>query len=201
MTTNRTQIIARSRVVGLGLPRRRIARVIGILWLMPLLTGPGIVFGAAPTGSYSVNLTWDRSPSLGVAGYRIYYGPASGNYTNSVVVGNVTSNSVPGLVGGGMYFFTVVAFDASSVESLPSNEIIFVPGIATLRISIAANRRAVLTVFGPVGRTYEIQAAQTLGTWAAIGTGTIGTNGSFSFTDTNVPGFLRRFYRTRDTQP
>lgn len=175
--------------------------MLGILWLRTLLTGSGVVFGAAPTGGYSVNLAWDRSPSLGVAGYRIYYGPASGNYTNNVRAGNVTSNSIPGLAGGGTYFFTVVAYDASGVESLPSNEIIFIPGIATLRISIAANRSAILTVSGPVGRTYEIQAAQTLGTWAVIGTGTIGMNGSFSFTDTNAAGIPRRFYRTRDTQP
>ncbi len=201
MTTNRTQIIARTGVVGWGLPQRRIASALGILWLTTLLTGSGVVFGAAPTNGYNVKLAWDRSPSLGVTGYRIYYGPASGNYTNSVMAGNVTSNSITGLAGGGMYFFTVVAYDASGVESLPSNEIIFVPGIATLRISIAANRRAVLTVFGPVGRTYEIQAAQTFGTWTVIGTRTIGTNGSFSFTDTNAPGFPRRFYRTRDTQP
>jgi hypothetical protein len=201
MTTNRTQIVARTGVVRWGLPRRRIASVLGILWLTTLLTGPGVVFGAAPTGGYSVKLTWDRSPSLGVAGYRIYYGPASGNYTNSVMAGNVTSNSIPGLTGGGTYFFIVVAYDAGGVESLPSNEVIFVPGIATLRISIATNRRAILTVIGPVGRTYEIQAAQPPGTWAVIGTGTIGANGSFSFTDTNAPGFPRRFYRTRETQP
>ena len=194
--------MARPEVVGRGLPSLRFARRISICWLFILCVGLGTSFGAVPPPStYSVNLAWDQSPSLGVAGYRIYYGGATGNYSNSVVAGNVTSNSISGLTGGGTYFFTVVAYDASGVESVPSNEIIFVPGIATLRISIAANRRAVLTVIGPVGRTYEIQAAQTLGTWAVIGTGSIGPNGSFSFTDTNAAGFPKRFYRTRATQP
>jgi hypothetical protein len=189
-------------LVGWGLPLLRLAHVSRVIWLTILFAGFGTSFGAGvPPITYSVNLAWNRSPSLGVAGYRIYYGPVSGNYTNSVMAGNVMSNSIPGLTGGGTYFFTVVAYNAGGMESLPSNEIIFVPGIATLRISIAANRRAILTVFGPVGRTYEIQAAQTFGTWAVIGTGTIGTNGSFSFTDTNAPAFPRRFYRTRDTQP
>lgn len=195
---NRTRLAA----VGCGWPILGPARVSGFIWLTILLTGLGTGFGATLPGTYSVNLAWNRSPSLDVVGYRIYYGGAAGKYSNSVVLGNVTSNSVPGLAGGVTYFFAVVAYNASGIESPPSNEIMFVPGRATLRISIPANRRAVLTVIGPAGRTYEIQAAPTpTTTWAVIGTVTIGTNGSVSFTDTNAPGFPKRFYRTRDTQP
>ena len=189
-------------LVSWGLNILRRACRSGVIWITILLTGAGASFGAvAPPSTYSVKLVWDRSPSLDVVGYRIYFGGESGNYSNSVEAGNLTSNSVSGLTGGSTYFFAVVAYNTSGAESAPSNEIIFVPGIATLRISIAANRRAVLTVFGPVGHTYEIQAAQTLGTWVVIGTVTTDTNGSVSFTDTNAPGFPKRFYRTRDTQP
>ena len=49
---------------------------------------------------------------------------------------------------------------------------------------------------GPVGHTYEIQATQDFKTWTVIGTVTVGTNGSFIFTDTNAASFSRRFYRT-----
>lgn len=192
--------MARTKVVGWGLPTLNCARLRSVIGIIILLTGIGAGFGALPASTYGVNLAWDRSPSVGITGYRIYFGPTSKSYTNSVAVGNVTSNLVTGLVAG-TYFFTVVAYDANGIESLSSNEIMVVPGLATLRIGISANRRAVLTLLGPAGHTYEILAAQTLGAWAVIGTVTIGTNGSVGFTDTNAPIFPKRFYRTRDTQP
>src|SRR5712671_1390866 len=45
----------------------------------------------------SVTLAWDPSPSGGVAGYNVYYGPASGTYTNMVTAGNATNATVSGL--------------------------------------------------------------------------------------------------------
>ena len=192
--------MARPAVVGWSRPSINRCRWSGILGVAILLLGAGLLFGAAPPSTYTVNLAWDRSPSVEVTGYRIYYGIASGNYSNSVVTGNVASNSVAGLVGGVTYFLAVTAFDAAGVESPPSNEIRYAPGLATVQISLAANRRAVLTVRGLSGHIYEIQAAQTLATWTVIGTVTVGTSGSVSFTDTNAPNFRNRFYRTRDTQ-
>ena len=38
----------------------------------------------------SVTLAWDASPDASATGYRVYYGGASGVYTNSATVGNVT---------------------------------------------------------------------------------------------------------------
>ena len=69
-----------------------------------------------------------------------------------------------------------------------------VPGVQ-LRVTPA--RQFVLTVNGPIGHTYDIQATQDLKTWTVIGTVTMGTNGLSVFTDTNAASFSRRFYRTR----
>jgi Fibronectin type III domain len=151
----------------------------------------------------SVILAWDASPSAEATGYRIYYGAASGNYTNSVTVGNVTSNTFPGLVVGATYSFAVVAYNSIGLESIFSNEIIYtVPGgLAKLQIVIAANKQAILTVTGRASHAYEIQTTTNLNTWTILGTVTTGASGSANYTNTNAGSFSKRFYRTRDTAP
>jgi fibronectin type 3 domain-containing protein len=71
----------------------------------------------------------DGSVIIDLAGYRIYYGTASGNYTGSInVVGkNSTSMPVTTLVSTvpapGTYYIVVTAYDSSGIESNYSNEI------------------------------------------------------------------------------
>lgn len=175
----------------------RVIRIFGGILLLVLLHSHAM----ALSNSYSVTLAWAASPSAGVTGYRVYYGAASGNYSNSVTVGNVTTNSVPGLLSGVTYFFAVAAFNAGGVESPLSNEIRFVPGLPTIRIRVTAAGQAVLTVQGLIGHTYDIQATQDLKTWSVLGAVTLGDSGAASFTNSNTAGFSRRFYRTRDTMP
>ena len=79
------------------------------LWLTNALAG-------------DVRLAWTASISTNVVGYKIYYGPASGVYTNTVAVGNTTNAAVTGLVEGVTYYFAATAFDDSGVESQFSNE-------------------------------------------------------------------------------
>ena len=169
----------------------------GILFLTLLHNNPGQVLSATPPGPYSVALTWDRSPDSSVTGYRVYYGGASGDYTNGVTLGNVTSNTVSGLVSGVTYFFAIVAYNATGLESSLSNEISFVPGLARVGVRMTSNRQAVLTVKGLIGQTYDILATQTFGTWTVIGSVTLGAAGSMEFTDVNAANFPRRFYRTK----
>ncbi len=184
-----------SRIAGLG-------RVLGIILSVALLHSPVKAFSAVVPVP-SVTLGWDASPSTDVTGYRIYFGAGSRNYTNSIMVGNVTSNSIPGMVIGATYYFTVVAYNAIGLESIFSNEIIYtVPGgLAKLQVLVAANKQAILTVTGKVGHTYEIQATADLKTWTILGTVTLGASGSANYTNTNAGSFPKRFYRTRDTAP
>ena len=154
----------------------------------------------ALAGSYNVSLTWIASASPAVIGYRVYYGVASGNYSNSVVAGNFTTNTVSGLANGINYFFAVTAYTAGGVESPFSNEISFVPG-PTLGIRVLSNRQVILTVKGLVNHTYEILATQDFKIWTRIGTAVVGTSGSLDFTDPNAAMLSKRFYGTRDLQP
>ncbi|MEZ5329519.1 MAG: HYR domain-containing protein [Verrucomicrobiales bacterium] len=77
--------------------------------------------GASAMGS--VLLAWDANPEPDIAGYRVYYGEAAGIYPNSTDVGNVTTAKISGLEVGRRHCFVVVAYNASGLESLPSEEV------------------------------------------------------------------------------
>lgn len=71
-------------------------------------------------------VAWDaNAPEDNVAGYRLYYGLESGNYINSIDVGNVTHYALRDLIIGVTYFSAVTAYNECGLESLFSNEISF----------------------------------------------------------------------------
>ena len=75
--------------------------------------------------------TWTPNTETTLAGYKIYYGTAAGNYTKSVdqgmarIVDGKAQGSVPGLTEGTPYYFVCVAYDADGYESGPSNEVVW----------------------------------------------------------------------------
>ncbi len=83
--------------------------LIGV-FLTALLPVPGI---AAP----SVTLAWDPCPDPTAAGYNLYYGPGSRNYTNIVDAANTTSISVSNLVPGATYYFAATTYNSVGLES------------------------------------------------------------------------------------
>ena len=52
-----------------------------------------------------------------IANYKIYYGLASGMYTNAVSAGTATTLSISSLVGGRTYYFVATALDTFSPAS------------------------------------------------------------------------------------
>lgn len=78
----------------------------------------------------SVALAWDASPDADVLGYRVQLGTASGTYSQSVDVQNVTSATVSSLIDGTTYYFAVTAYNSSYGESVASNEVVYLtPGL------------------------------------------------------------------------
>jgi hypothetical protein len=179
----------------------RLTRILtGILFLV-LLHHPIQTLGATFPGWYSVVLGWDGSPSPEVVSYNAYYGAASRIYTNSIVVGNVTSVIVPGLVPGVTYFFAITAVDAEGLESDFSDEVSYTRANQGVQIRAGAVGLPILTVTGQIGHTYDIEATEDFTAWSVVGTVTPGTNGSLQFIDTNAANRARRFYRTRHAEP
>ncbi len=183
------------------LPRfTRITRLMkgmaGILMAL-LFQSTGEVRGQTSQGSYLVKFTWNASTSTDVTGYRIHYGTASGTYTASIAVGNVTSGTVTGLAEGVTYHFAVSAFNASGSVSGYSNEVSFKPGLHTSQIRTTTIGECVLFVRGLIGRQYDIEASPDLKTWTLIDSVMMPEGGLLEFSDPDTAGFPRRFYRTR----
>jgi Fibronectin type III domain len=154
----------------------------------------------------SVTLGWQQTADPNAVGYNIYYGPATHDYTNMISVGNVTSVTIGGLVEGATYYFAATTYNAQGQESGFSSEVVYVVPIvaATNMVAVVQLRSGsagqfILTVTGPSGQSYDIQATQDFKAWTVIGTVTVGAGGSLDFTDTNAANFPQRFYRTQET--
>ncbi len=63
------------------------------------------------------------SPSFNVAGYKIYYGSSSGNYTSTIPVGKTTRYCFTDELDPGTSYFVVTAYDSNGNESVYSNEV------------------------------------------------------------------------------
>jgi hypothetical protein len=73
--------------------------------------------------SFQLTLTWDPNNDLDIAGYKIYYGTITRNYTFKVDVGKYESVTISGLEPGKTYYFAATAYDLSGNESGFSDEI------------------------------------------------------------------------------
>jgi hypothetical protein len=98
-------------------PIQRRARIRPALSAFALL-----VLLANPVHAGTVTLAWDPN-SDPVAGYILFYGTASGTYTTSVDCSTATLWSVAGLTDGQQYYFALVAYNASGLQSSLSNEV------------------------------------------------------------------------------
>ncbi len=188
---------------------RRAQRANDILRWPFKITGPtkflgGLLILAALSttvqAGQSVTLAWNRNSNTNVAGYNIYYGGVSGAYTNMVNAGNATNATISGLVLGTTYYFVATSYSSLNVQSPFSSEVSYAVSTASpkVRLLVTPTRQFILTVTGPIGHTYNIQATQDFKTWTVISTVTMGASGSLNFTDTNAASFSRRFYRAQD---
>ncbi|MGA2281384.1 MAG: Ig-like domain-containing protein [Verrucomicrobiota bacterium] len=71
----------------------------------------------------SVTLVWNASTDPSVVGYNVYYGGASGAYTNEICAGNATNATISGLVEGTTYYFAATTYAVSGRESPFSSEV------------------------------------------------------------------------------
>jgi fibronectin type 3 domain-containing protein len=90
------------------------------------LTPAVIGLAASPKSTMTLTLTWAASTSTNVASYQIYYGTTSGNYTQIIAAGKVTTATITGLAPGATYYLAATSTDDAGLESLYSNEIVFV---------------------------------------------------------------------------
>lgn len=71
----------------------------------------------------SVTLAWDPNQEADIAGYRLHYGASSGNYTDSVDVGNKTQHTLSLPDDGKTYYCAATVYTVAGLESDFSNEV------------------------------------------------------------------------------
>ena len=160
-------------------------------------------FGASPLAPQNVTLAWNPSASSSIAGYRLYLGGASGNYTNTIDAGNNTSVTASNLVAGVTYFFAVTAYDTIGLESAFSTELSYTtPNSAKLHISSPHSKAVVLSGSAPGGYQYDVLRASGLSaSWSRIGSVTVSNNGTFLFSDSVLTNGYPQYYRLRQISP
>lgn len=95
-----------------------------------------LLFCLSPLGinlghAAEVTLSWDKNAESDVAGYKVFSGTSSGNYTNSIDVGNWTTCTISGLQEGKTYYYAAKAYNTAGQESGFSNEVSYSPPIKT----------------------------------------------------------------------
>jgi hypothetical protein len=88
------------------------------------------------TDAASVTLAWDPNSEPDVAGYKLYYGKASGTYESVVDVGNQTTYTILGFLDRETCYFAVMAYNVYGLESGFSDEVSY-PGPPSVTISLS----------------------------------------------------------------
>jgi fibronectin type 3 domain-containing protein len=106
---------------------------------------------ATPTG---VILTWNRSPDVGVKGYRLHCGLTSGrNYSRFVDAGNSTTYTLSNLIPGKTYYCVVTAYNAAGKEGPQANEISF--AVPPSKAAAIVSSKVTLAWDKPLGRAVK----------------------------------------------
>jgi hypothetical protein len=162
-----------------------------------LIALSALIIGSHYAAAASVSLAWSQSSDTNVVGYNVYYGTASGVYTNNVTVGNSPNATISNLVPGITYYFAAAAFDALGNQGALSNETQFiVPGLLTL--SAGANPGDPMVIKFPVAPNhwYEVQASVDLNSWTTLWQTDVATSNDWvQFSDPDASLFPSRFYR------
>lgn len=154
----------------------------------------------------SVKLSWDANSEPDVVGYRVYYGVASGTYTDRVDVSAVTTAEVSGLLVGANYYFVVVAFNQAGVESDFSDELMLLTKAASLPVGAVPaqiggfsridGKTMSFDIVGGAGASeLRIYGSSDLKEWELLETVSGDVSTKVLVQDPNALGSPSRFYR------
>jgi hypothetical protein len=158
-------------------------------------------WASAPSTS-TVTLTWEASPDTNVTGYKIYYGTASGVYTQTASPDTVTQATIAGLTPGVTYFFVATALDVSGLESDYSPECAFAMPALLPELSLSRAGTSFVLRWSTNCPDYTLQWSSALQQnngfvdgWTDL-TSSPATSGSY-FTYTDTTAAARRYYRLK----
>ena len=97
--------------------------------LLVLLACLFLAFAATPASAVQLLLAWDAPVQAdgtlvpNVAGYKLYVGSQSGQYSTVITVGLTTTYTATNIPTGQTYYVAVTAYTTTGIESAFSNEI------------------------------------------------------------------------------
>lgn len=104
--------------------------LVSLIKILPvlLLAAAAIPLGLAsaaitPPSGKSLTLAWNPNPEPNLQGYRVYVGTVTGQYSQILSAGAVTSFQISQLQVGQTYYFAVAAVDGAGLESPRSTEL------------------------------------------------------------------------------
>ncbi|HEX9023545.1 MAG TPA: fibronectin type III domain-containing protein, partial [Geobacteraceae bacterium] len=128
--------------------KNRTALAVIIGYLVFAFNTPALFAGNSQLSWTPPTTNTDGSQLTNLAGYKIYYGTASGQYTQAVNAGNVTSYTITNLTNGVKYYFAATAYNTAGVESGYSNEVSGTPVAQQFTINLAKAGTGTGTVTG-----------------------------------------------------
>jgi PKD repeat protein len=150
-----------------------------------------LVLTTAALHAASVQLSWTAPTTnangtalTDLAGYKVYYGTSSRQYTSPVTIGNQTSYTLSGLTSGQRYYISVTARDTSGNESTFSNEVnIVAPSEPTSGAPVASFQASPTVGSAPLQVTFTDTSTGSITSWSwTFGTGATSTTRNPTYT-------------------
>jgi hypothetical protein len=182
-----------------------------------LLLTVGLIMGfieldAAAAIAPPIQLAWQPADDPAVKGYAIYYGAVDESNLNRIDTGSNTSSTISNLLVGVTYRIYAVSYGAQSVESIPSNELLFTPlapsdppsdpppvtgALGSVTITRQSDGNMLLQGTAPPGATCQVlyAASPNPSSWQPRATVVADAGGKISYLDSTARYSNRRFYR------
>ena len=163
-------------------PSRFFPLILLLAFILFLVPGP-------EAHAAQVTLAWDAGTDPNIAGYKVYYGNASGSYLTVVDVGKQASCTIANLSTGMSYYFAATEYNSSGQESGYSNEAVYTAS-SPCAFSLSSTATSFTSTGGPgtVGVTAQTGcawAANSNASWLVITSNASGTgNGTVNYSVT-----------------
>lgn len=166
--------------------------------LLLFLPGFSRLEGAVALPASPCTLGWTLSQDISVAGYALYFGIGRSSATNRQVLGMTNTVTLFNLLASSNYFFYLTSYDASGMESPPSNVLSYKPpAVSSLKLTSPSGGTMNLQFRAAPGSFCLIQYTPTLNPaqWQILGSAMADANGNIVMTDATAGNSPSRFYR------
>jgi len=143
-------------------------------------------------------LAWNQCPNSSASGYALYFGIVGSTTTNRLDAGNTNQVTIKSLLATSNYFFAVVAYNSSGIESPRSSVMNYTPqALSALKLTGLAGGAASLHFLAATGAVCQVQYTSTLNPpqWQTLCSATADANGNITISDPLSGSYPSRFYR------